>query len=103
MVPTQAPAGYQLQTIYIGDEPTTTSPKSIVSSTKYLETESTNMVQRGLQCYLCVERPPPADLKNHLMFHHMIENDLAVMAILQMHGKKHCETQTTVTWTQDFD
>ena len=61
------------------------------------------MIQRGLQCYLCVERPPPADLKNHLMFHHMIENDLAVMTILQMHGKKHCETQTTVTWTQDFD
>ena len=58
---------------------------------------------KAMNCFLCVDKPPPRDLKNHIMFYHMVENDEAVEKIFNMHS--YCEqvaTQTTVTWTSEF-
>ena len=54
-------------------------------------------------CLLCVEKPPPTDLKIHLMYHHMIENDLEIERLITRQNRKHILTQTTVTWTKDYD
>ena len=58
---------------------------------------------KTMNCFLCVDKPPPRDLKKHIMFYHMVENDEAVEKIFNMHS--YCEqvaTQTTVTWTSEF-
>lgn len=59
----------------------------------------------SLACYLCVERPPPGDLRSHLLYHHLIENDEALPSIinLSLSRKKSIETQTTVTWISEFE
>ena len=54
-------------------------------------------------CYLCVERPPPPDLRSHLLFHHMIENDRSVPLIMGLSERGDSETQTTVTWVREFE
>lgn len=54
-------------------------------------------------CYLCVERPPPGDLRNHLLYHHLIENDEALPSIISLSRKENIETQTTVTWVNEFE
>ena len=54
-------------------------------------------------CYLCVERPPPGDLRSHLMYHHLIENDEALPSIIGLSRKASIETQTTVTWVCEFE
>ena len=54
-------------------------------------------------CYLCVERPPPGDLRSHLLYHHLIENDEALPSIISLSRKENIETQTTVTWVNEFE
>jgi len=54
-------------------------------------------------CYLCVERPPPSDLRSHLLYHHLIENDEALPSIISLSRKENIETQTTVTWVNEFE
>ena len=54
-------------------------------------------------CFLCVERPPPGDLRSHLMYHHLIENDEALPSIIGLSRKTSIETQTTVTWVSEFE
>ena len=57
----------------------------------------------SLSCFLCLGKPPPENLKRHLMFQHMIENDMAINSILDMHKKQEMGTQTTVTWLTEFN
>ena len=57
----------------------------------------------SVSCYLCVERPPPGDLRSHLLYHHLIENDEALPSIIGLSRKKSIETQTTVTWVSEFE
>ena len=54
-------------------------------------------------CYLCVERPPPDDLRSHLLYHHQIENDEALPSIISLGRRENIETQTTVTWVSEFE
>ena len=54
-------------------------------------------------CYLCVERSPPGDLRSHLLYHHLIENDEALPSIISLSRKENIETQTTVTWVNEFE
>ena len=56
-----------------------------------------------ISCHLCVERPPPEDLRSHLLYHHLIENDEALPSIISLSRKKSIETQTTVTWVSEFE
>ena len=57
---------------------------------------------KRVNCYLCVDKPAPKDLKHHIMFYHMVENDIAVENIFWMHFSSQATTQTTVTWTDEF-
>ena len=59
---------------------------------------------KRMNCFLCVDKPAPSDLKKHIMFYHMIENDIAVEKIYKMHSHHYDQvtTQTTVTWTREF-
>ena len=57
---------------------------------------------KGVTCFLCVDKPAPRDLKHHIMFYHMVENDIAVEKIFWMNFLSQATTQTTVTWTGEF-
>ena len=57
---------------------------------------------KGINCFLCVDKRAPKDLKHHIMYYHMVENDIAVEKIFWMHFSSQATTQTTVTWTGEF-